>query len=144
VEAIAGIRQAMAARPDDATLATELARALALSGDPAGAEALLDRLSPAVQADPPVKAVRALTHFARIVTSPDETDAIQSARVAAGRALLKGEVQQGLEALLAAMQRNRRYAAGQGRDDMVQAFDLAPADHPGVTAARRSLAALLH
>ncbi len=122
----------------------ERARALARSGDPAGAEALLDQLSPSSQADPPVKAARALAHFARLVASPDETDAIQSARVAAGRAMLRDDLQGGLDALLAAMQRNRRYATGQGRADLVQAFELAPPDHPGVAAARRSLAALLH
>jgi putative thioredoxin len=142
--AVALLRDAVAAQPDEAPLAVELGRALALSGDPAAAEALVDRLSPAIQADPPVKAVRALAHFARIVSSPDETDAIQSARVAAGRALLRADLQAGLDALVGAMQRNRRYAAGQGRADLVQAFALAPPDHPGVAAARRSLAALLH
>jgi thioredoxin-like negative regulator of GroEL len=64
--------------------------------------------------------------------------------VAAGRALLRADLQAGLDARVAAMQRNRRYAAGQGRADLVQAFELAPFDHPGVAAARRSLAALLH
>ena len=114
------------------------------AGDAAGAEALVAKLSPALQSDPPVKAVRALAHFARLLASPDETDAIQSARVAAARALLRGELQGGLDALVAAMQRNRRYATGQGREDLVRAFELAPPDHAGVAAARRSLAALLH
>lgn len=142
--AVALLRDACAAQGADDAIAVELARALVLSGDPAGAETLVDRLSPAIQADPPVRAVRALAHFARVVSSPDETDAIQSARVAAGRALLRADLQGGLDALVGAMQRNRRYATGQGRADLVQAFELAPADHPGVAAARRSLAALLH
>ncbi len=120
------------------------ARSLVLAGDAAGAESALDRMSPAAQADAQVLAVRALVHFARIVASPDETDAIQSARVAAGRALLRTDLQAGMDALVAAMQRNRRYATGQGRADLVQAFALAPPDHLGVAAARRSLAALLH
>jgi len=143
-EAVESLRQAAAAAPGDDALAIELGRALALAGDPAGAEAAIARLSPALQADPPAKAVRALAHFARIAASPDETDAIQSARCAAARALLRGQLQAGLDALLAAMQRNRRYATAQGRADLVQAFELAPADHPGVAAARRTLAALLH
>jgi putative thioredoxin len=143
-EAVATLRDAVAAHPDDETVRIEFGRALALSGDVNGAEAVVARLSPSLQSDPPVKAVRALAHFARLASSPDETDAIQSARVAAGRALLRGDVQGGLDVLLAAMQRNRRYAASQGRADLLQAFDLAPADHPGVTAARRSLASLLH
>ncbi|MCP5328698.1 MAG: thioredoxin [Sinobacteraceae bacterium] len=143
-EALALLREAMSAAPTDETLAIELGRTLALSGDPGGAEAAVAELAPALQTDPPVKAVRALAHFARILSSPDETDAIQSARVTAARALLQGKLQAGLDALLAAMQRNRRYATGQGRQDLVYAFDLAPDDHPGVTAARRRLAALLH
>ena len=143
-EAVELLRQAVAAAPDDESLGIELGRALALAGDPSAAEAALARLPPALQADPPVKAVRALAHFARIAASPDETDAIQSARCVAARALLRGDLQAGLDALLAAMQRNRRYATSQGRADMVQAFELAPADHPAVPAARRNLAALLH
>jgi putative thioredoxin len=143
-EAVALLRTAFAAQDSDDATALELARALILSGDPAAAEALVDRLSPAIQADGPVRALRALAHFARILASPDETDAIQSARVVAARALLRDDTQGGLDALVAAMQRNRRYATGQGRADLVQAFALAPPDHPGVAAARRSLAALLH
>ena len=64
---------------------------------------------------PPVIAVRALAHFARIVSSPDETDAIQSARVTAGPRAAARRPAGRLDALVAAMQRNRRYAAGQGR-----------------------------
>ena len=143
-EAVAVLSEAAGASPGDESLAIALGRALALSGDPTAAEVAMDRLSPALQSDPPVREVRALAHFARLVASPDETDAIQSARVAAARALLRGDLQAGLDGLLAAMQRNRRYATQQGRQDLLQAFDLAPADHPGVAAARRSLAALLH
>jgi putative thioredoxin len=143
-EAVALLRTASAAAGSDDATAIELGRALALAGDPAVAEALVDRLSPALQADGPVRAVRALAHFARIVASPDETDAIQTARVAAARALLRDDLQAGLDSLVAAMQRNRRYATGQGRADLVQAFALAAPEHPGVAAARRSLAALLH
>jgi putative thioredoxin len=143
-EAIVLLREALAGDAGSDAAALELGRALALSGDAAGAEALIDRLSPAIQADGPVLAARALAHFARILASPDETDAIQSARVAAARALLRDDLQAGLDTLLAAMQRNRRYASGQGRADLLQAFALAPADHGGVVAARRRLAALLH
>jgi thioredoxin-like negative regulator of GroEL len=42
------------------------------------------------------------------------------------------------------MQRNRRFATGQGRDDLLRAFELAPADSAAVAQARRRLAALLH
>lgn len=143
-EAVAVLRTATEARAGDAEIAIALAGALARSGDPASAVATLDALSPAIQSDVPVLATRALIHFAQLIASPDETDAIQSARVAAARALLRDDIDRGLQDLVAAMQRNRRYAMGQGRADLVQAFALAPPEHPGVASARRSLAALLH
>lgn len=143
-EALALLKAAAADSPEDDALVVALARAQVLNGDGATAETLLSQLPPAAQSDPPVRAVRALAHFSRIAGSPDETDAIQSARVAASRALLRDDVQAGLDALVAAMQRNRRYATDQGRKDLLLAFDLAPADHPGVAAARRSLAGMLH
>jgi len=143
-EAVALLEEAAARSPEDPALLVALARAQVLRGDSAAAEGVLVRLPPAAQSDPPVRAVRALAHFSRIASSPDETDAIQSARVAASRALLRDDLQAGLDALVAAMQRNRRYATDQGRKDLLLAFDLAPADHPGVAAARRSLAGMLH
>jgi thioredoxin-like negative regulator of GroEL len=91
-----------------------------------------------------VRASYARAHFAELRAAPDETDVIQSARVRAAAALLHGDLERGFEELLAAMQRNRRFATGQGRDDLLRAFDLAPADSPAVAQARRKLAALLH
>ena len=131
-------------QPGNPELALELARAQALSGDPAAARATLGRLPPAMQSDGPVKAAYALAHFAELRGAPDETDVIQTARVQAARSLLAMDVERGIDALIAAMQRNRRFAQGQGREDMLRAFDLAPADHPRIAQARRQLAALLH
>ncbi len=128
----------------DTEAAAEIAACLALGGSPAEASAVLDALPPVAQSEPAVRAGRALVRFAGIATSPDETDAIQSARVTAARAVLRDDLDAGLEALLGAAQRNRRYATGEGRTDVVAAFELFPPDDPRLAAARRRFAALLH
>lgn len=142
--AIAQLQALQLAAPDDVDVAVELARAQALSGDPAGARHTLGRLPPSLQSEAGVKAAYALAHFAELRAAPDETDVIQTARVQAARSLLAMDLDRGIDALIAAMQRNRRFAQGQGREDMLRAFDMAPADHPRIAQARRQLAALLH
>jgi putative thioredoxin len=143
-QAVAALRALRATAPADPEVAVELARALALSGDPAEAEALLGALPPVQQSEPAVKAARALAHFARVAASPDETDLIQTARVQAARNLLHGRVPEGLSMLFEAAERNRRFAAGQGREDLLKAFELASGDAPLLAASRRRLAGLLH
>lgn len=119
-------------------------RRLALSGDTDGALALLDALSPVLQSTHAVKAARALVRFARIAASPDETDAIQTARVAAARDACRGALDAALESLFTTASRNRRYATGEGRADLLAAFDLLPEDDPRLGPARRRLAGLLN
>lgn len=118
--------------------------ALARKGDLDAAQTLLDALDPTQQSDDAVKAARAVLHFARILQAPDDTDVVQSARVRAARNLLAQQFASGFDDLLQVMQRNRRFGVGQGREDMLQAFALAPATDPSVLAARRKLAALLN
>jgi putative thioredoxin len=130
--------------PEDADVALDLARALALAGHADEVEPLLRALPPVLQSDARAHAVRALLHFSKIASSPDETDAIQSARVRAAKALLRADVGRGIDELLGAMQRNRRFATGQGKEDVVHAFTLGPPDDPAITQARRRLAALIH
>jgi putative thioredoxin len=132
------------AEPDNDDVAVSLADAQALGGDAAAARRTLAALSPASQSEPAVRASYARAHFSELRAAPDETDLIQSARVRAATALLRGDLERGLDELLAAMQRNRRFATGQGRDDLLRAFELAPADSALVAQARRKLAALLH
>jgi len=120
------------------------AEQLIMAGNTNAAETLLDSLPPVMQSEPGVKTLRAKLYFARIALSPDETDSIQSARVAAARYLLKDAWKSGVESLFAAAERNRRYATGAGRDDLLKAFDLGTTDEVSLAAARRRLAALLH
>ena len=132
------------AEPSEETKTIDEACMLARRGQPDQAEKLLQALSPAAQSELAVKRGYALVHFARIALSPDETDAIQIARVAAARHLLHDENTKGLEVLFTAAERNRRYASAAGKEDLRKAFDLLPADDTGLPAARRRLAALLH
>ena len=143
-EAAVALRALLEASPDDPEVSIELARTLAMSGDHAGAETLLSRLPPVQQSEPEVKAVRALAYFARLAGSPDETDLIQTARVQAARNLLHGRAAEGLATLFEAAERNRRFASGQGRQDLLQAFELAAGDAALLASSRRRLAALLH
>jgi len=117
---------------------------LVMQGEPKAAVAQLDALPPAMQSEPEVKRVRALAHFASIALSPDETDTIQSARVAAARHLLKNDWSTGVEMLFGAAERNRRYARDTGKDDLLRAFELASNQESALTAARRRLASLLN
>lgn len=128
------------AEESDVVRANKLAR----SGQFDASQSLLDSLPPGEQANDDVKGARAALHFARLVGAPDETDLLQSARVKAATALLAGHIEDGLAELLQVMQRNRRFAIGQGRDDLLQAFCLAGRDSAAVAAARRKLAALLN
>lgn len=130
--------------PSEERKTVDQAAELARRGDADAAEKLLQALSPASQSEAAVRAGYALVHFARIALSPDETDAIQSARVAAARHLLHGEHSRGLEALFAAAERNRRYAGSTGKEDLRRAFELLDQDDAQLPAARRRLAALLH
>lgn len=130
--------------PSEERKAIAQAAELARRGQADEAEKLLQALSPAAQSEPAVKHGYALVHFARVALAPDETDAIQSARVAAARHLLHDEHTKGLEVLFAAAERNRRYAGSAGKEDLRSAFDLLQSDDPQLPAARRRLAALLH
>ena len=129
--------------PEDLEIAAEWAHCLSLKGDPDAAEEALRALPPAAQSEAVIKKAYALAYFARLALSPDETDAIQTARVNAAKQLLHGR-NEGLDDLLAAATRNRRYATSSGRQDLLQAFEVAAEDAPRVAAGRRQLAALLH
>ncbi|MGA0798931.1 MAG: thioredoxin, partial [Steroidobacteraceae bacterium] len=115
----------------------EEAARLIMSGDASAAEKILDALPPVMQSESEVKALRAKLYFARIALSPDETDSIQSARVAAARYLLKDDWRSGVDSLFTAAERNRRYATGAGREDLLKAFDLNTADELALASARR-------
>lgn len=120
----------------------DLARYLAMSGDVVGASQVLGQLPPAAQADPASNAVRALIHFAALAT--DDAARSDSQRAGAARSILGGSPDAAVETLLTRMQGDRGFAAREGREDILQAFALLPADDARVTGWRRRLAALLN
>jgi putative thioredoxin len=142
--ALAKLHTLHTAEPADDEVAAELAECLGLTGDPAAGRAVLQSRSPQAQSSAAVKRAYATLHFVQVALSPDETDAIQSARVAAARELLQGRPREGIDLLLTAAARNRRYATDAGKTDLLESFALAAADEVVVAAARRRLAALLH
>ncbi|MFM8518559.1 MAG: tetratricopeptide repeat protein [Nevskiaceae bacterium] len=142
--ALEQLRTLHADEPKDDEVAAELAECLGLSGEPAAGRTLLQARSPQAQSSQAVKHAYATLHFVQIALSPDETDAIQSARVNAARELLRTRYREGIDALLAAAGRYRRYAIDPGKEDLLEAFVLAAGDEALVAAARRRLAALLH
>lgn len=143
-EALTAVRALWAAQPDDTALTLELAELCALTGDVDHADELLRHLPALAAAEPAARRGHALLHFARIALSPDETDAIQTARVSAAKTLLRGDLDSGWQMLFATAERNRRYATGAGRDDLLRALELAPVDDVRLLAARRRLGGLLH
>jgi putative thioredoxin len=120
----------------------DLARYLALSGEVIEASKVLGQLPPQAQTEPASNAVRALIHFAALATN----DAARSdaSRASAARALLGGSPDAAIESLLGRMQGDRAFATRAGREDLLQAFALLPADDGRISGWRRRLAALLN
>lgn len=143
LKALESLRAGARATEPDSEVESEYAHCLALDGKPEEAHAVLRDLPLVAHSEPTVKRAQAIVYFARLALSPDETDAIQTARVAAARQLLHGRTE-GLEQLLQTASRNRRYASEAGRNDLLQAFELLADDTQRVADARRRLAALLH
>ena len=86
--------------------------------------------------------VRALIHFAALVT--DDAARSDSLRAGAARSILGGSPDAAVETLLTRMQGDRNFATRAGREDLLQAFALLPADDARVGGWRRRLAALLN
>ena len=120
----------------------DLARYLALSGDVIEASKVLGQLPPQAQNDPASNAVRALIHFAALAT--DDAARSDALRAGAARSILGGSPDAAVESLLARMQGDRAFATRAGREDLLQAFALLPADDARVPGWRRRLAALLN
>jgi putative thioredoxin len=140
--AIAKLRTIAAADPANLDARRDLARFLAMSGDVVGASQVLGQLPPAAQNDAASNAVRALIHFAALATG--EAAQTDPQRASAARSILGGSPDAAVEILLTRMQGDRSFAARAGREDLLQAFALLPADDARVTGWRRRLAALLH
>jgi putative thioredoxin len=120
----------------------DLARYLALSGEVVAASKVLGQLPPQAQSDAESHAVRAVIHFAALATS--EAARNDADRASAARSLLGGSHEAAIEMLLTRMQGDRAFATRAGREDLLQAFALLPANDARVVGWRRRLAALLN
>jgi putative thioredoxin len=140
--ATARLRAIADADPSNLDARRDLARYLALSGDVVGASRVLGQLPPQAQNDPASNAVRALIHFAALAT--DDAARSDSLRAGAARSILGGSPDAAVETLLTRMQGDRNFATRAGREDLLQAFALLPADDSRVNGWRRRLAALLN
>jgi putative thioredoxin len=140
--AIARLRDLASKDPANLDARRDLARFLALSGDVAGASKVLGQLPPQAQSDPESNATRALIHFAALAS--DDAARTDSLRAGAARSILGGSPDAAIESLLSRMQGDRTFAARAGREDLLQAFALLPADDARVGGWRRRLAALLN
>jgi len=140
--AIAKLREVADTDPTNLDARRDLARFLALSGDVLAASKILGQLPPQAQSDTASNSVRALIHFAALAT--DEAARSDSLRAGAARSILGGSLDAAVEALLSRMQGDRAFATRAGREDLLQAFALLPADDARLQAWRRRLAALLN
>ena len=140
--AVIQLRKVAESDPANLDARRDLARYLALSGEVVEASKVLGQLPPQAQTDPASNAVRALIHFAALAT--DEAARTDSLRAGAARSLLGGSPDAAIESLLTRMQGDRVFATRAGREDLLQAFALLPADDARVTGWRRRLAALLN
>jgi len=140
--AVDKLRQLALLDPANLDARRDLARFLALSGDVVGASKALGQLPPQAQNEPASNATRALIHFAALAT--DEAARTDSLRAGAARSILGGSPDAAVETLLTRMQGDRAFATRAGREDLLQAFALLPADDARVAGWRRRLAALLN
>ncbi|HEU4780882.1 MAG TPA: thioredoxin [Steroidobacteraceae bacterium] len=140
--AITQLRKVADADPSNFDARRDLARYLALSGDVVEASKVLGQLPPQTQNEPASNAARAIIHFAALATN--EAARTDTLRASAARALLGGSLDAAIETLLSRMQTDRVFTTRAGREDLLQAFALLPADDARVVGWRRRLAALLN
>jgi putative thioredoxin len=140
--AVKQLRDVAEVDPANLDARRDLARYLALAGEVVEASKILGQLPPQAQTDAASNAVRALIHFSALAT--EEAARSDASRASAARALLGGSADAAIESLLSRMQGDRAFATRAGREDLLQAFALLPADDARVTAWRRRLAALLN
>jgi putative thioredoxin len=140
--AIARLLKISETDPTNLDVRRDLARYLALNGEVVEASKVLGQLPPQAQSEPASNAVRALIHFAALAT--DESARSDASRASAARSLLGGSPDAAIESLLTRMQGDHAFATRAGREDLLQAFALLPADDARVAGWRRRLAALLN
>lgn len=143
--AIARLREAVAGDPDNHPAILDLVRLLALDGQPEEAQKVFDQLPAAVQLDAQARAIKAHIHMSFVTRDAGEDPtSLAAQRAQAARALMQGDATKALDQWFALMEKDRRFARGDGRADVLNAFELIGNDDPRVTTYRRRLANLLN
>ena len=152
--AIALLAEAREADPDNHRVTVALAEALAVNGDTAAAETLLDELPAGERDSPEVAALRSHLFFeSRVADAPaaaelearleDDPDDLEALFQLALRKVVERDYETAMDMLLQLMQKDRGYGDDAGRQTLLKVFELL-GDDPRVNQYRRRMANLLH
>lgn len=153
--ALALLRDAAAAAPEDVAVLADLAMVLAASGQAGEAAAVLDRLPEGASGDDRVRAVRAKLAFAekagesadpaaleqRLAADPGDSEAAYGLAV---HCVLTEDYDRALALLLELARRDRGFGEDAARKTLLELFDLLGAEDPRVKSYRRQLFTLLY
>ncbi|HET6906770.1 MAG TPA: thioredoxin [Rhodanobacteraceae bacterium] len=151
--AVARLREAAEAEPDNAELKLELALAQARAGDIGAAKSALESLPAQLEHDDRAKALRAYVDLAQALTGTSAFGELMAriesnpkdfaARDALGvRLLLGGDPADAMEQFLAILQADRNWNEGLARKRLLDAFRIVE-DEALVAATRRKMSSLL-
>ncbi|MGN6313762.1 MAG: thioredoxin [Rhodanobacteraceae bacterium] len=151
--AVARLREAAEAEPDNAELKLELALAQARAGDIGAAKSALESLPAQLEHDDRAKALRAYVDLAQALTGTSASGELMAriesnpkdfaARDALGvRLLLGGDPADAMEQFLAILQADRNWNEGVARKRLLDAFRIVE-DEALVAATRRKMSSLL-
>ncbi len=152
--ALALLKEASQADPDNPRITLALAEAQIAAGDVDGAEITLDSLAADQRDRPEVVALRGQLHFlqqvaeapaageleTRLAADPDDHEA---ALQLAMRKVIDEDYESGMELLLQLMQRDRSYGDDAGRRGLLKVFELL-GDDPLVSRYRSRMASLMY
>lgn len=152
--AIALLKQAREADPDNLRVVLVLAGTQAAAGDFAAAETTLDALPANEQVKPEVVALRSQLYFegqvadapaaadleARVAANPDDHEARFQLAL---RKVVEQDYETAMELLLELMKKDRGFRDDAGRNTLLKVFELL-GDDPRVGSFRRRMASLLH
>ena len=151
--AVARLREALEAEPENPERKLDLALAQARAGDINAAQAALDSLPPQLESDDRAKALRAYVELAQALAGTPASGELMAriegnpkdfaARDALGvRLLLGGDAAAGMEQFLAILQADRGWNEGLARKRLLDAFRIVE-DGALVAATRRKMSSLL-
>lgn len=149
------LEAALTEEPDNAQAIVGLARVAAARGDVASARQQLERLPEDQKGGPDAASLRAWLAFNDLIAAGPPPQALQDMldkwpddlearfRLAIWR-LLGGDAEAAIDALLAIMQKDRKFHDDGARRTLLQVFDYLGKDHPLVRGARARMAMLLN